>query len=162
MAHAFHLVIPHHPNHSTLHEQPAEPQETTQSFVIPSGLEDFKCHTEFNKSEHDTHRKRWDHVLCSLCVMLRALKLKVFGRAKVSGTRIAANAANTEKPENFYRSSYYSEEIICRECDTLFTHMAKEKRAFFEQEKGNIYKQFVRCRSCDEIKYPERYSTHNK
>jgi hypothetical protein len=94
--------------------------------------------------------------------MFRTIKLKLFRRSRIRGTRIEARPDKTEKPNHFYRSGYYSEEIICCDCGELFIHTAKEKQVFFEQEKGNIYKQFVRCRSCDEIKYPERYSTHNK
>jgi len=91
--------------------------------------------------------------------MFDTLKLKIFGRRKIPGTRIDADAEKTAKPSHFYLNSYYSEEIVCRDCGTLFIHTAKDKRSFFEEEKGNIYRRFVRCRACDEIKHPERYPT---
>ena len=93
--------------------------------------------------------------------MFRALQLKLFGRRKIPGTRIDANAENTAKPNHFYHAAYYSEEIICSDCGALFTHTAQEKQRFFEIEKGNIYQRFIRCQKCNEIKHPERYA-HNK
>jgi len=77
------------------------------------------------------------------------------------GTRIEANEAlqqNADKPTHFHIDSYYTEEIICCDCRELFIHTAQEKKEFYENQKGNIYKKFVRCRKCDELKHPERYS----
>ena len=94
--------------------------------------------------------------------MIRAIKLKIFGRYKIRGTKVIANPQNTDKPDSFYLSCYHSEEIVCRDCEVVFIHSASEKQDYFEVQKGNIYKQFVRCEKCDAIKYPERYKTHNK
>lgn len=85
--------------------------------------------------------------------MFRGIKLKFLGRNKLLGTKIYAEPDATAKPEKFYHSAYYSEEVICRDCGKLFIHTAKEKRDFFEIEKGNIYKQFIRCSSCNQFKY---------
>jgi hypothetical protein len=94
--------------------------------------------------------------------MLNRLILKLLGRRTIWGTSIDANPENTAKPDYFYHMSYSTEEIVCIDCGNIFTHTAQEKRDFFEKEKGNIYKQFIRCRTCDEIKNPDRYITHNK
>ena len=88
--------------------------------------------------------------------MLRNFKLKLFGRSRLKGSKIIAFPKETANPEKFYLSSYFSEEIICEDCGTLFTHTAKEKQNYFEVEKGNIYKRFIRCLSCHEIKYAKK------
>lgn len=84
--------------------------------------------------------------------MLNKLKLKVFGRRRIPGTGIESCPESTAKPDRFYINCYYSEEVLCRDCGKMFVHTASEKQSYFEVEKGNIYKQFVRCRECDECR----------
>ena len=89
--------------------------------------------------------------------MIRAIKLKVFGRSKIRETRIEANSDETAEPEKFYLSDHYSEKIVCQDCGVIFIHTAEEKHKYFEVQKGNIYKRFVRCNPCDALKYPHRH-----
>ena len=93
--------------------------------------------------------------------MLRNVKLKLFRKYRMPGTRIKADPSLTANPDKFYNSSYYTEEIICQDCGALFMSTAKEKQIYYETNKGNIYRRFRRCRKCDEIKNPHRYLAHN-
>jgi len=85
-------------------------------------------------------------------MLFRRFKLKYFGRSKISGSRIESSPEHTAEPKKFSINSYYTEEIICRDCGNLFVHTAEEKRKYFEELKGNIYSRFIYCKDC----YAER------
>jgi len=82
--------------------------------------------------------------------MLNGLKLKLFGRRRIPGTAISANInkqSNCNNGSRFHRNTYYSEEIICKDCGIKFIFTAEKMKEYYENG-GNVYAKINRCEKC--------------
>jgi uncharacterized protein with PIN domain len=86
-------------------------------------------------------------------LMFRALKLKLFGRRNIPGTFLRADMVKQPVIGNStfshaFVDSYWSEEIVCRDCREVFVQTAEEKKKYYEVEGHQFYTKFNRCKKC--------------